>query len=462
MNSSTASQNASTSPQRSHAWRWVAVFALVTVLHWLAAQWFERHHTAQPVRPAHVPVQVRLLKTERIEQQAKPAAAAAKPAARPAATARPKRAPSPPHTLQAVTPPEAHPKTAAAPAEAASSPAAASDASASAASGASGAAQAAAPGNGNTPSAPATQASHGVKFQVPPSGELEYDTFFNGARNAPGTIHWSSDGQHYDMVVSIPLPFVGTFSWTSKGHVDAFGLAPDQYIEKRGRRPADFTIFNRDQKQIVFTRTPNSLALPDGAQDRFSMVMQLASLVRGDPDTYKPGVTREFYVADNDSGENWPITTIGDETVSTDHGYVTARHFMRLPRHDGDKRRIDVWLAPTLGWLPVRLVQTEPNGTEVELLWHGALTVPKASDDSNAVAAPASSAGASSSAPNNSSSNSMSSTASSVAPATAGTPPADQATAPPASPSPHPVPESAPEITPEVAPSPAADAPMHP
>ncbi|WP_321879909.1 DUF3108 domain-containing protein [Paraburkholderia bannensis] len=462
MNSSTASRNVSTSPQRSHAWRWVAVFALVTVLHWLAAQWFERHHTAQPVRPAHVPVQVRLLKTERIEQQAKPAAAAAKPAARPAATARPKRAPSPPHTLQAVTPPEAHPKTAAAPAEAASSPAAASDASASAASGASGAAQAAAPGNGNTPSAPATQASHGVKFQVPPSGELEYDTFFNGARNAPGTIHWSSDGQHYDMVVSIPLPFVGTFSWTSKGHVDAFGLAPDQYIEKRGRRPADFTIFNRDQKQIVFTRTPNSLALPDGAQDRFSMVMQLASLVRGDPDTYKPGVTREFYVADNDSGENWPITTIGDETVSTDHGYVTARHFMRLPRHDGDKRRIDVWLAPTLGWLPVRLVQTEPNGTEVELLWHGALTVPKASDDSNAVAAPASSAGASSSAPNNSSSNSMSSTASSVAPATAGTPPADQATAPPASPSPHPVPESAPEITPEVAPSPAADAPMHP
>ncbi|WP_321885913.1 DUF3108 domain-containing protein [Paraburkholderia bannensis] len=465
MNSSTASRNASTSPQRSHAWRWVAVFALVTVLHWLAAQWFERHHTAQPVRPAHVPVQVRLLKTERIEQQAKPAAPAAKPAARPAAPARPKRAPSPPHTLQAITPPEAHPKTAAAPAEAASSPAAASDASASAASGASGAsgaAQAAAPGNGNTPSAPATQASHGVKFQVPPSGELEYDTFFNGARNAPGTIHWSSDGQHYDMVVSIPLPFVGTFSWTSKGHVDAFGLAPDQYIEKRGRRPADFTIFNRDQKQIVFTRTPNSLALPDGAQDRFSMVMQLASLVRGDPDTYKPGVTREFYVADNDSGENWPITTIGDETVSTDHGYVTARHFMRLPRHDGDKRRIDVWLAPTLGWLPVRLVQTEPNGTEVELLWHGALTVPKASDDSNAVAAPASSAGASNNPSSSASSNAMNSTASSVAPATAGTPPADQATTPPASPSPQPAPESAPEIAPEVAPAPAADAPMHP
>lgn len=439
MPTSAADRNAATLSRRSHAWRWVAVFVLVTVLHWLAAQWFERHHTAQPVTPAHVPVQVRLLKPERIEQQAKPAAPAAKPAPKPAPPAPPKRAPSPPHTLQALAPPEAHPKTAAAPEDAASSPVA-SDASASSASasgGASGAAQAAAPGNGNTPSAQAAQASHGVKFQVPPSGELEYDTFFNGARNAPGTIHWKSDGQHYEMVVSIPLPFVGAFSWTSRGHVDAFGLAPDQYIEKRGHRPEDFTVFNRNLKQIIFTRTPNSLALPDGAQDRFSMVMQLASLVRGDPDTYKPGVTREFYVADNDSGETWPITTIGDETVSTDRGYVSARHFMRLPRHDGDKRRIDVWLAPSLGWLPVRLVQTEPNGTEVELLWHGALSVPKAPDVSGAPGAPDASSAPTPSAPAQT------------------PPPADQSSesSAPAAPS-----TAAPETPAEL----PADAPLHP
>ncbi|WP_321785607.1 DUF3108 domain-containing protein [Paraburkholderia sp. J94] len=358
---------------RARPWRWVAVFVAVTALHWLAAEWFERHHGAPPsAAKVHVPVQVRLLKTERIEQQARPAGAT--PAPRPAKPAAPKRAAPPPHTLQAVAPPHPHPKVAAAP----DTPQAASSADAASAASAPVAASAAAAGggNGDHPSAQAAQASHGLKFSVPPSGELQYETFYNGVRNQPGTIHWKTDGQHYEMVVEVPLPFVGTFSWTSKGHVDAFGLAPEQYIEQRGHRPANFTIFNRDQKQIVFTRTPNSLALPDGAQDRFSMVMQLASLVRGDPDTYKPGVTREFYVADNDSGETWPITTIGDETVSTDHGYVTARHFMRLPRHDGDKRRIDVWLAPSLGWLPVRLMQTEPNGSEFELIWRGALVPP--------------------------------------------------------------------------------------
>lgn len=387
------------SPPRSRAWRWLAVFVAVTLLHWLAAEWIERHRgVPPPVRDVHVPVQVALLKPERIEREAQPAAAGAAHKAAPQPARRPANKPREPHELRAVTPPKPRPKVEAA--QPASSPAetentaaanpAASDAAASSAAanaGNGGTAHAGA-GNGNTPSAQASQASHGVKFSIPPSGELQYDTFYNGVRNQPGTIHWASDGQHYEMVVSVPLPFIGSFSWTSRGHVDAFGLAPDQYIEKRGHRPEDVTVFNRNEKQIVFTRTPNSLALQDGAQDRFSMVMQLASLVRGDPEAYKPGVTREFYVADNDSGEVWPVTTIGDESVSTDHGFVTARHFMRLPRREGDKRRIDVWLAPSLGWLPVRLVQTEPNGTQFELVWRGPIALPAANGASTTDANP--------------------------------------------------------------------------
>jgi hypothetical protein len=249
------------------------------------------------------------------------------------------------------------------------------------------------------------------------------------------------------MIVSVPLPFIGTFSWTSRGHIDAFGLAPDQYIEKRGHRPEDVTTFNRADKRISFTHTPTTLPLPDGAQDRFSMVMQLASLVRGDPDAYQPGVTREFFVADNDSGETWPVITVGDESVGTDHGYVSARHFMRLPRHAGDRRRIDVWLAPSLGWLPVRLLQTEPNGTQFELVWRGPLTVPSSG----------AAAGASAAASGAETSNAGAATAIPAAPDTA-TP----ALAPAAAPNtamPAPAPSAAPDTTtPASAPSIAPDA----
>ena len=338
----------------------------VLCLHWIAAEWIERNRqTFQPVDAAHAPVEIALLQPERIEQ--KPAAAAtAAPKPTPVHRARP-RAPQE-HVLTATQPDAAAPAAASAP----SAPDAASAATAaSSANGNAAGAGAAAP---NAASASAAHATPGVKFSVPPSSDMQYDTFYNGVHNQPGTIHWTSDSQHYEIVVSMPVPFVGPFTYSSHGRIDAFGLAPDQYIEKRGRRPEDVTIFNRTNKQIAFTRTPTTLALPDGAQDRFSMVMQLASLVRGDPDAYKPGVTRQFYVADNNSGEIWPIETIGDETVRTAQGFVGARHFMRLPRHAGDDRRIDVWLAPSLGWLPARLVQTEPNGTQVELVWRGKLS----------------------------------------------------------------------------------------
>ncbi|MFM0503012.1 DUF3108 domain-containing protein [Paraburkholderia caffeinilytica] len=346
--------------------RWLAVLLAVVILHWIAAQWVERNRaTLNPSDNAHVPVQVALLKPERIER--KPAAdaqqAAAPAAAHKAVASKPRE-----HVLTATQPAKQAPAVVAASDATASASAAASHPDANANAGATAAGTASAPTAASAP-----QASTGVKFSVPPSGELQYDTFYNGVRNQPGTIHWTSNAQSYEMVVSVPLPFVGTFVYSSHGRIDAFGLAPDQYVEKRGRRPEDVAIFNRSDKKIVFTRTPATLPLPDGAQDRFSMVMQLASLVRGDPAAYKPGVTRQFFVVDNDSGENWPVETIGDETIRTAQGYLETRHFKRLPRHDGDLRRIDVWLAPSLGWLPARILQTEPNGTQFELVWRGKL-----------------------------------------------------------------------------------------
>jgi hypothetical protein len=344
------------------------VLATVVIVHWIAAQWFERNRASlNPPDDEHVPVQVKLLTPERVESKS---AAAAHPAPAPAPTRK-----------AAASPPREHVLTALQPAKQAQPATAASDVAASAP-GAANAANASADASTGAASAPsaasAPQASPGVKFSVPPSAELQYDTFYNGVRNAPGTIHWTSNAKGYEMIVSVPLPFVGPFVYSSHGRIDAFGLAPDQYSEKRGHRAEDIAIFNRTDKKIGFTRTPDTLPLPDGAQDRFSMVMQLASLVRGDPSAYKPGVTRQFFVVDNNSGENWPVETIGDETIRTDQGYLETRHFKRLPRHDGDLRRIDVWLAPSLGWLPARIVQTEPNGTQFELVWRGKMSIDEA------------------------------------------------------------------------------------
>ncbi|KXV15662.1 hypothetical protein CR51_02335 [Caballeronia megalochromosomata] len=338
--------------------RWVLVVLIVAGLHWSAMRWIDHNRQPTNAPPEAPPVQVELLTPKPIAppapQPPKPAAPVPAPAAPKPAAPTPKPAPAPAAVLTAATPqPDA--------------PAAASGVAASAP--ASGAAQVQAPSPALQPAA-----ASGDKFSVPPTGELRYDTLVNGVMNQTGTIHWVNDGQHYEMVVSIPLPFVGPYVYSSKGHIDGFGIAPEQYSEQRGRRAADIAIFNRETKQIVYTKTPQSQPLADGAQDRFSVVMQLASLVRGAPDKYKPGVTRQFSVADNDSNEIWPIETVGDETVQARGGFTSARHFTRLPRKEGDRRKLDIWLAPSIGWLPVRILQTEPSGMQIELLWAGKLT----------------------------------------------------------------------------------------
>lgn len=354
--------------------RWGFALALALTLHAAAAAWFltrRDHAVVDAVKP---PVEVALLQPQRIAREARPA----RPANPPAGAARAGAAHG--RALEAIPTRAARPARAAPSAETATTAARATQSAS--ASPASGAASASASASASAP------AETGVRFSVPPSGDLHYNTFYNGVQNQPGTIHWTSDDDGYDMLVTVPLPFVGTFSYESRGRIDAFGLAPQRYSEKRGRRPEDVTTFDRAGRQIAFSRTNAARALPDGAQDRFSMIMQLASLVRGAPEAYTPGVTRSFFVADNDSAETWPIETIGDESVQTPDGFVAARHFMRLPRHEGDRRRIDVWLAPSLGWLPARIVQTEPNGAQIELLWRGKLAVPGAENADQSMQTP--------------------------------------------------------------------------
>jgi hypothetical protein len=323
--------------------RWAGAITATLLLH-LGAAWWLAHAPHRAAPHVNAPVQVELLSAQRVAVQAEPARVGGA-----------SRAPARNRGALVAT----MPSFASAPAPAAGAvqaSAAASEAPASEAA-------AIAP-------APASAAGTGERFSLPPPGDLVYDTFFNGVQNPSGTIVWQTDGRHYRLLVAIPLPFVGTFSYTSEGHIDAFGLAPERYSEQRGRRAPDVTSFDHAARTVAFTRRSGTLPLPDGAQDRFSMFMQLASLVRGDPQRYRPGVTRQFAVFDDDSGETWPIETVGMESVPTRSGAIEAVHFMRLPRRENDRRRIDVWLAPSLGWLPARLVQTEPNGTEVELLLH--------------------------------------------------------------------------------------------
>lgn len=224
--------------------------------------------------------------------------------------------------------------------------------------------------DGALTAAPQPAEAKGEKFALPPSAQVVYDSFVNGMQNQSGHIVWDAGKETYRLSVEIPLPFVGTFAYRSQGGYDGYGLAPLRYEEARGKRAPTATNFNRDErKSVTLSRVSTVAPLAPGAQDRFSVVMQLAGLVGADPDRYQPGATLEFSIADNDSVETWKVQAAGEDPVETRCGLLPARRFVRLPRREGDERRLEIWLAPGLDLLPTKLRQTEPNGIVLELVF---------------------------------------------------------------------------------------------
>ena len=213
----------------------------------------------------------------------------------------------------------------------------------------------------------------GEPFSLPLPMRITYTAYINGVRNQTASIDWQTDGTHYQLHVAIPLPFVGTFTYQSEGGFDAYGLAPVRYEEARGKRAPVATNFNRDERQTIsFSRVTHTFPLRVAAQDRFSALWQLIALVRGTPDQFVPGVTRVFYVADTDTVEEWQIQVVGEDDIPVqgeEGKWIRARHFLRLPRREGDARKLEVWLAENLGWVPVKIRQTEPSGNVLELLF---------------------------------------------------------------------------------------------
>jgi hypothetical protein len=56
-----------------------------------------------------------------------------------------------------------------------------------------------------------------------------------------------------------------------------------------------------------------------------------------------------------------------EETLNLPYGDLPSVKLLRTPRRDFDQR-IELWLAPSLGYLPVRLRITNANGDFVDQL----------------------------------------------------------------------------------------------
>ena len=219
-----------------------------------------------------------------------------------------------------------------------------------------------------TTSLPKDPAQVTRSYAVPGSVRLKLNATGQASRmpyQARGELAWLHDGKSYEATLQVDIIFRKRV-WTSTGQVTADGLAPNRYSDRfRSELAAHF---DRDRGRVTFSaNTPESVLLP-GAQDQLSVFIQLAAMVAGEPARYPAGSSISVQAVGSRMAEPWVFVVEGEETVSPPGGSMTALKLTRAPRREFD-RKVELWLAPSLSYLPARILLTDTSGDFVDLQW---------------------------------------------------------------------------------------------
>ncbi|QDD66424.1 DUF3108 domain-containing protein [Herbaspirillum seropedicae] len=219
----------------------------------------------------------------------------------------------------------------------------------------------------------ATDGPHPVDkrpYNLPPSAELNYSIQAKQSGldvKGQGLVKWTQTKTSYSVTSETRAMLLGKIlEATSEGAVDAYGLAPDRFVEKRLRREPSTTTFNREQNKITFTQSAESYPLQGGEQDRTSITWQFVAIARANAAKMKPGSEWNFFVAGQRDAEQWTFKVVGREKIRTPLGETEALHLFRAPPPDDQGQKLDIWLAPKMEWYPVRLKFTDPDGDYIE------------------------------------------------------------------------------------------------
>lgn len=209
------------------------------------------------------------------------------------------------------------------------------------------------------------------RLAVPGSTQLEFSVLASRkglSLPAQSTLVWQTDGSGYraSLVIRAALGMGRDRSQTSVGTIDpVLGLQPQRFGDKNKTEVATHFDRSRTPPAIRFSsNTPEAELLP-GSQDRLSVLLQLAAMLAGEPSRYVPGSAVLIHTAGSRDAGLWHFRVGNVEPLELPAGKLSALHLVREPMHTYDNR-VEVWLAPALGHLPVRILWTQANGDVVD------------------------------------------------------------------------------------------------
>ena len=228
----------------------------------------------------------------------------------------------------------------------------------------------------SSPAAEPTVAEPTVAFEWPPSTRLSYRLTGNyrGPVEGQAQVDWLLQGTRYQvhMDLSIGPRFAPLASRrvSSEGRITAQGLAPQRYDEETKalfRQARRLTVWLDDTRVRLANGTEQPR--PAGVQDSASQFVHLTWLFTTQPDLLQAGRTITLPLALPNHLEPWTYDVLGAEALQTPAGEVQTFHVKprRAPRAGVDLTA-ELWVAPSLQYLPVRILIRQDADTFLDLL----------------------------------------------------------------------------------------------
>jgi len=180
-----------------------------------------------------------------------------------------------------------------------------------------------------------------------------------------GELLWLNEGNAYSARLHYGV-FGLSREQTSRGLITDNGLAPERFADKYRSELAAH--FNYAENKITFSANTPDAVLQPGAQDRLSVLLQLGALLASEPERYQPGSTLTLQTAGPRDAVAWLFTVVSIAPLDLAGQATPTVKLERQPRRPYDQK-VEVWLAPELGYLPARIRITEANGDNVDQVW---------------------------------------------------------------------------------------------
>jgi hypothetical protein len=198
--------------------------------------------------------------------------------------------------------------------------------------------------------------------------------YYRGDVNGSAQVEWIRVGTHYqvhlDLIVGPSIAPIITRRMSSDGEITDAGLAPRRYDQ-------DTKVVMRERNRVTLSFEPGIVVLANGdrrdavpgVQDTASQFVQLTYVFSTRPELLRIGGTVDIPLALPHKVDVWTYDVVEEETLNTNFGPLPSIHLK--PRRVAPKPgelSAEIWFAPQLRYLPVRIRIAQGAEHHIDLL----------------------------------------------------------------------------------------------